>query len=43
LKAPNGSYKLCDFGLVRNKNAAAGTPAYMAPGMFNNSDLIINK
>ena len=32
LKDFNGSFKICDFGLVCNKNVAAGTPAYMAPG-----------
>lgn len=32
LRATNGSYKICDFGLVKNKNITAGTPAYMAPG-----------
>lgn len=25
-------YKVCDFGLVKNTNTTAGTPAYMAPG-----------
>ena len=32
LRASNGSYKVCDFGLVKVKSATAGTPAYMAPG-----------
>jgi serine/threonine protein kinase len=32
LRAYDGSLKICDFGLVRVKNAQAGTPAYMAPG-----------
>ncbi len=32
LQAYDGSLKLCDFGLVKVKNAQAGTPAYMAPG-----------
>ncbi len=32
LRAFNGSYKICDFGLVKVKSATAGTPAYMAPG-----------
>jgi serine/threonine-protein kinase CTR1 len=26
--------KLCDFGLVRTKTTAAGTPNYMAPELF---------
>ena len=33
LRAFNGSLKICDFGLVKNKNTTAGTPAYMAPGL----------
>ena len=37
LKAFNGSLKICDFGLVKNKNTTAGTPAYMAPGLFYSS------
>lgn len=32
LRAYDGSLKVCDFGLVKAKNAQAGTPAYMAPG-----------
>lgn len=32
LKSPNGSYKVCDFGLVKVRQIQAGTPAYMAPG-----------
>ena len=32
LRAHNGSYKVCDFGLVKVKHTTAGTPAYMAPG-----------
>lgn len=32
LRAFNGSLKLCDFGLVKNRNSQAGTPSYMAPG-----------
>jgi len=32
LRSYEGIYKLCDFGLVHNRNVAAGTPAYMAPG-----------
>jgi len=30
-----GVVKLCDFGLVRTKTSLAGTPAYMAPELFN--------
>lgn len=29
--------KLCDFGLVRTRNASAGTPNYMAPELLLNS------
>ena len=36
LRAYNGSLKLCDFGLVMNKNTTAGTPCYMAPELFEN-------
>jgi serine/threonine protein kinase len=36
LRAHNGALKLCDFGLVMIKNTAAGTPAYMAPELFEN-------
>lgn len=35
LRDYNGSYKICDFGLVCNKTVAAGTPAYMAPGKIH--------
>lgn len=34
LKATNGSLKLCDFGLVNIKSKGAGTPAYMAPELY---------
>jgi len=29
-----GEFKICDFGLVRTKNAGAGTPSYIAPEIF---------
>lgn len=32
LRAANGAFKVCDFGLVKVKHTTAGTPAYMAPG-----------
>lgn len=49
LKSFDGSFKLCDFGLVRVKHTTAGTPAYMAPGIFffflvlKSKTLILNK
>ena len=33
LRAFNGSLKICDFGLVKNRDPGAGTPSYMAPGI----------
>eukprot|EP01038_Epipyxis_sp_PR26KG_P004553 gene4553-6425_t len=37
LRAFNGRLKLCDFGLVKVRNATAGTPAYMAPELIENN------
>jgi serine/threonine-protein kinase CTR1 len=36
LKGYDGCYKICDFGLVKNKNTQAGTANYMAPELFRN-------
>jgi serine/threonine protein kinase len=36
LIAFNGAAKISDFGLVKNPNTQAGTPAYMAPELFQN-------
>lgn len=36
LKAYDGHVKICDFGLVKVTNPQAGTPAYMAPELFQN-------
>jgi serine/threonine protein kinase len=36
LRSVDGVFKVCDFGLVRNRNIAAGTPNYMAPGKIIN-------
>lgn len=35
LQAKSGVLKICDFGLVRTRNAGAGTPSYMAPELFS--------
>ncbi|KAJ8599583.1 hypothetical protein CTAYLR_004686 [Chrysophaeum taylorii] len=34
LEAKGGAYKICDFGLAKCSDAAAGTPAYMAPELL---------
>jgi len=36
LKSYDGVFKICDFGLVSNKNPTAGTPNYMAPELLSN-------
>jgi serine/threonine protein kinase len=41
LRAQNGSFKICDFGLVKNRNITAGTPAYMAPG--GNNSMVVQR
>jgi serine/threonine protein kinase len=37
LRSFSGVYKICDFGQVKVKSTAAGTPIYMAPELFLNS------
>jgi serine/threonine protein kinase len=34
LHSSSGAFKLCDFGLVTSRVTQAGTPAYMAPELF---------
>ena len=43
LLAADGSSKLCDFGLVRTRNNAAGTPNYMAPELLRLDNKLFDK